>query len=214
MKNGLSIACGLFGLLLFIIMGGWFDFSFLARNAALLETLFSIFSALISLALGAFSIVLSLGGKHILRKLKNFYFNKMFGVDLSLSVIIDRDYNELMILAHLINFYKENMAEYETEDTMYFPAVSCDVSHPKFRILQRLAEDWYVTDVTFQCKKRYEDMRQVPEKITEFPEARYFHINQEFAQLISPKTKRIVHPIEAYDGTNLPFGYEKYFVIL
>lgn len=121
----------------------------------------------------------------------------------------------LMILAYLVNYYKENMAEYETEDEMFFPAISCSVSHPKFRILQRLAEDWFVTDVTFQNKTRYEEMRQTPSsQLTEFPEARYFHINEEFAKLLLSKDKKIRYPIEAYDGKRLPFGYEKYFVIL
>ncbi len=205
---------GFFLTLLLIIMSGLMGVSF-TEYTSVLETVFSIVSAILSLGLGIFSIVLSVGGKHILRKLKNFYLNKMFGVNLSLSVIVDRDYNELMILAYLVSFYRENMAEYETEEEVFFPAISCDVSHPKFRILQRLAEDWFVTDVTFQNKSRYEEMRQVPsEQITEYPEARYFHINDEFTKLISSKIKKIRYPIEAYSGSSLPFGYEKYFVIL
>lgn len=205
---------GFFLTLLLIIMGGFIDVSFLAGYLSIFGDLFSILSAVLSLGLGAFSIVLSLGGKHILRKLKNFYLSKMFGANLSLSIIIDRDYNELVILAFLVSFYHENMAEYESENEIFFPAISCDVSHPKFRILQRMAEDWFVTDVTFQFKEPYEQMRQTPSKETKYPEARYFHINDEFAKLVSPKGKLIRYPIEAYDGKSLPFGYEKYFVIL
>lgn len=202
---------GFFLTLLLIIVSGWTDTSI---DLPVLGTVFSILSAILSLGLGIFSIVLSVGGKHILRKVNNFYLKKMFGVNLPLSLVVDRDYNELMILAYLVNFYKENMVEYESENEMYFPAIQCDVSHPKFRTLQRLAEDWFVTDVTWIFKNQYEEMLQTPPSGKKYPEARYFHINDEFAKLISPHSKLIRYPIEAYDGKSLPFGYEKYFVIL